>query len=80
MRNGVEIRYKCKCMSCEANLSVPFRRRGEDIVEWMETCVQRAIYLDHRQRSPLCLATALEYAKIPAPDSAPFIGGKPELN
>lgn len=77
----IEVRYKCACMPVEASIMVPFRRpKEEDVVQWMQNCMGLAIYLDHRQRSPSCRATAMEYAKVPAPENAPFIGGKPEVN
>lgn len=72
--NGFEVRYKCTCMKEEVSLRVPFRKDGEDIVEWMANCVQTALYLDHRKRSPLCMRTAMEYAKMPVPENTPFIG------
>jgi hypothetical protein len=76
----IELRYKCHCMPAEVSLKVRFRRADEDIIEWMEGVVRHAIGADHRRRSPIYRATAMEYAKIPAPENAPFIGGKPELN
>lgn len=76
----IKVVYKCACMNKEASVDVPFRRADEDIHAWFENCVQQAIFLDHRKRSPLCRATATEYVKIPAPESAPFIGAKPQVN
>lgn len=75
----VVIAYKCACMPVEASITVRYRRTDEDVTEWMEM-VQAALGVDHQLRSPLCMRTAVEYAKIPAPENAPFIGGKPELH
>lgn len=76
----MKILYKCACMGAEAEIDVPFRRAGEDVVDWMQNCVQLAIYLDHRTRAPSCVATAMEYAKIPVDERADGIGGPPTLN
>lgn len=73
------ILYKCHCMAAEAAVEVAERRDGEDILDWMQH-VQMAIGVDHRKRSVLCMATALEYAKIPVPEGSPAIGVKPRLN
>lgn len=78
--DALTILYKCKCMATEAEVTVPHRKPNESIDAWMIGCVQSSIYLDHRRRSPSCAAVEMEYAKVPAPESAPFIGGKPELN
>jgi hypothetical protein len=75
----IDITYKCRCMSAEATFQVRNRVEGEDIATWMYD-VQRKMGEDHTKRSPLCLATKVEYAKIPAPENAPFIGGQPKLN
>lgn len=80
MLNKIEVRYKCSCMKEEAKVLVPYRRDDENVIEWMDRCVQPSLYLDHRERSPLCKAETMEYAKLPAPENAPYIGGKPEVN
>ncbi len=72
--NGFEVRYKCSCMGAEVSIFVPFRNEGEDIRDWMANCVQAALYVDHRKRSPFCAKTTMEYAKILMPESSPFIG------
>lgn len=77
---AVEIVYKCHCMSKEASIGVPFRRPSENVVEWMQSCVSTAIYLDHRRRASDCRAAAMEYAKIQVPENAPSIGARPEVN
>ena len=75
----MDIFYKCKCMREEATVAVPDRRDDEDIGDWMGK-VALAIAADHQLRSTLCAATSMEYAKIPLPENALFIGGKPKLD
>lgn len=70
----VEVKYKCVCMKEEITLSVLSRRTDEDVVEWMQICVQPTIYLDHRARSPQCRANSMEYAKIHLPSDSEFVG------
>lgn len=77
---GVPVIYKCKCMKEEATVNVPFRRADEDIGKWVQGTMGMAIYLDHRTRSPNCRMTAMEYAKLPVPDNAPYLGGEPKVN
>jgi hypothetical protein len=76
---SVEVIYKCRCMSAEATIQVRHREPGEEITDWMAE-VQQEMGRDHSRRSPLCIATTVEYAKIPMPENVQFIGGKPELN
>lgn len=75
----MEVRYKCRCMLTETSIRVPFRRLGEDVVQYMQTVIQPAVYLDHRQRSPSCREEKMEYAKIPSPENAPFLCGEPSV-
>lgn len=75
----IQIPYKCACMPAEAIVEVRYRNQGEDMLAYMEIVVG-TIGADHRKRSPLCQAQAMEYAKLPAPENAPFIGGKPIVN
>lgn len=75
----VGVVYKCTCMISEATVQVPFRRDDQDVAAWMEVVTAR-LAADHRSRSPLCRLTTMEYAKVPAPESAPFLGGKPQLH
>lgn len=75
----MEIFYKCVCMKEETKCTVPLRQEGEDIGKWMHK-VGIAISADHQIRIPICNATAMEYAKIPLPENAPFIGAKGKLN
>lgn len=76
----IEVRYKCICLLSEVSVRVPYRREADDVVRWMEDVVAAAISRDHHQRQPLCTQTKMEYVKIPAPENAPFIGGKPEMH
>lgn len=59
-------------MTSESVVHVPERHSADDIVYWVEQVVGQAISTDHRARSPLCQATKMEYAKIPA--DGEFIG------
>jgi hypothetical protein len=67
-------------MNADASFSVRARKAEEDVVAWMENCVLPALGQHHMGRSPFCRANAVEYLKIPAPENAPFIGGKPVLH
>ncbi len=77
---SVAVRYQCRCMIAEVVVEVPYRGAGQDVVEWVEEVVGGAVTRDHAARSPLCTATATEYVKIPAPENAPYIGGRPVTN
>lgn len=57
--------YKCRCQEDEVCIAVPERRRGSDLMMWMEM-VQHCIGVDHRGLSPMCDADAMEYCKIPS--------------
>lgn len=72
------VHYKCHCMAAEANLEVPERPAGADLIAWMEI-VRACLGLDHAARSPSCPAAAVEYLKIPTDEHAPGIGMKPPL-
>lgn len=75
-----EVIYKCRCMATERTLNVRNREPDEDITDYMEDVVRREITDDHRMQSPICMAPALEYAKLPMPENAPGVGMKPKLN
>lgn len=60
----MKIFYKCRCIAAEVEIVVPDRLPGSDIADWMGA-VQACLGMDHRARSPRCMASALEYAKIP---------------
>jgi hypothetical protein len=55
------------------------RQEVEDILAWMHK-VGIAISADHQIRNPICKATSMEYAKIPTPENAPYIGAKGKLD
>ena len=76
----IEVRYRCRCMDAEVGVSVRSRTSAEDVVFWVEQVVGHAIARDHRARSPACRHEKMEYAKIPVPENAPFLGGEPRLN
>lgn len=73
----MQILYKCRCMKAEASIDVPDRQPDGDLLEWMEL-VTHAIGVDHRGRSALCMATQMEYAKIPYEGGQ--VGTKPTVN
>lgn len=75
----MEILYKCKCMPAEVPVAVPEREKGQDLGPWMNK-VGVAILADHQLRSPMCGEDKMEYAKIPMPENAPFLGAKPKLD
>jgi hypothetical protein len=75
----ITITYKCRCMTKEETFDVRNRAEGEDVRTWMHD-LQRAMADAHTKRSPLCMATKVEYAKIPHPENADGIGMLPKLN
>jgi hypothetical protein len=64
MTRWIDIRYKCRCLDVEVSFQMRERQPDEEIVVYMEH-VQRAIGVDHTNRSPQCTAAAMEYAKVP---------------
>lgn len=80
MREYLEVRYKCVCMETEVAVRLPFRAADRDVVDWMREDVGAAISADHRARSPTCARRTMAYVKIPNPESAPHIGGRPEVH
>ena len=73
----MEIVYTCSCTREEITVTVPYRVGGTDILAWMGV-IQRCIGYDHSARSPTCLKTTVEYAKIPIVDHAAPVGEKPK--
>jgi len=67
MSRWIDVIYKCKCFQKEIAFPLRERERTEDIEDFMNR-VTYAIAADHLKRSPLCQATTMEYAKIPAAD------------
>lgn len=63
-RRWIEIRYKCRCLPEEVSFQMRERVQHEEILEFMNH-VQQAIAVDHNNRSPLCMAREMEYAKVP---------------
>ncbi len=59
------IPYKCRCMAEEAQVFVRDRGKDQDVVDWVERTVGKALAADHRSRSPLCRADKTDYIKIP---------------
>lgn len=72
----MRITWKCKCMAMEAELDVPDRRPYTQITDWM-AIVGQCISFDHKELSPECTETSVEYVKVPLEEGAP-IGGKAE--
>ena len=75
----IKVAYKCRCMQHEAEVEVPERPPGSDLMIWMGV-MRSTLGMDHAYRSPGCIATELEYAKIPVAEGAEGIGEKPRLN
>lgn len=67
----VEMIYRCRCMDKEAILQMRERGKREDIVDYMRA-VQSELAIDHARRSPLCVAPATEYLKLPIEAGAPI--------
>lgn len=76
----MKVMFKCRCMAAEAEITVRDRAAAEDIIDWMEDEVRPAVGRYHQQNSPQCTSTVAEYLKVPLPENAPFIGGKPVTN
>jgi hypothetical protein len=71
----IEIIYKCVCMADEVKLDVPARRGPSvDVTLWVEDVVGVKVGEDHRQRSPRCLSTKMEFLKIPLPRDTGYVG------
>ncbi len=60
----MDIFYKCECMAKEAKLTVPDRQPLGDLSQWLDA-IRVCLHMDHSARSPLCLATASDYVKLP---------------
>lgn len=65
----MDVIYKCHCMKDEVTITVQDRHPDGDLGDWM-TLAQHAIGVDHRARSPVCAAKAVEYVKIPYEEGA----------
>ena len=75
----MNVTYKCRCMPAERTIPVTTRVEGGGIGEWMEAVVVPAVSYDHRNRNPLCRATALEYLRMPVEEGSE-IGTQPTRN
>ena len=58
----MNVTYKCRCMAKEIEIAVPDRKDDEDVIHWVGVTVWTALFEDHKERSPLCLAEKVEYA------------------
>lgn len=67
----IEVKYKCACMSTEAEVMVRERAPGEDAPAWLQSAVVPEISRDHRRRSPLCVAAKVDHLLIPIQDDVP---------
>lgn len=74
------ISYTCRCLVDHVDVPVRDRASGEDIADWMANVVIEQLAIDHRKRSPTCTSDRLDEVRIPMPENAPFIGGKPRLD
>lgn len=76
MRNLKRVIYRCGCMTADVELYIIARDPRRDVGEWIGGPVIASITYDHRSRSPLCQAAALEYLKIPTDEDVP-LGANP---
>jgi hypothetical protein len=76
----MDVYYKCVCMGEEAMVWVPDRKDDQEVTDWVANTVGMALSTDHRNRSPLCMRTTMEYAKIPMDDGSKGIGYRPTPN
>lgn len=72
----IDVRYTCgTCPVANAKVTVREREPKEDVVEWVERVVGKAVSVDHWRRSPYCTATSVRELKIPVPPGEnPYIG------
>lgn len=68
------VHWKCRCMPAEAQVQVPDRNDDEDVVDWVQGPVARAISIAHLRINPDCRETRMEMVKIPLEDEAKGIG------
>lgn len=74
-----KVHYKCACMESEATVNVRHREDGDGVEVWFEE-VRQAVSDDHRARSRWCCQSKMEYVKLPLPENADHLGGKPKLH
>lgn len=75
--DGVWVVYRCQCFEGKRQVLVPYRKEGEDVLDWTITCVQGSVTLDHRFRSPTCDVVKADYIEIPMEQGVDRIGFKP---
>ena len=73
----MNVLYRCRCMAEDASVWVPDRKDGQDVVDWVEQTVGRALAADHRARSPLCASEKVEHVSIPLPPGTEHLGQRP---
>jgi hypothetical protein len=59
-------------MPAEATVMVRERIASENVTDWLEAIARPSIISAHTATSPLCLATEMEYLKIPIDDNFPI--------
>lgn len=75
----VKVLYKCECLRAEAEVEVPQRPHGGELMLWMGV-LTAMIAMDHGTRSPRCRSVVMEYVKIPVTEGADCLGEAPRLN
>jgi hypothetical protein len=76
----IEVRYLCRCMVEEAVLQVRPRRKGEDLIEWINEGLGPVLFADHKRRSPQCPSTKTEYCKFEVPENTQGVRFPPRLD
>lgn len=74
------LKYKCRCMGAEREISVPARPENGDLILWLEHVVGGTILVYHRAEKPNCQAVEMEYVKIPVDEDAEGLGMKPHMS
>ena len=75
MIDTITCRYSCSlCGDERVSFEVPIRKTDQDILDWMETCVNPALTKEHGRRSPDCHPETMSRLMIPAPSGSPKIG------
>ena len=71
----ITVKYSCNlCGVTKAEVAVPVRHPGEDVVKWVEQIVGCNIKSDHTRRSPHCKATNVQNLMIPL-NGREMVGG-----
>lgn len=71
MTDGFECRYRCRCG--ERSFRVRYRRKGEDLIAWMEGVVRPGMTEAHARLSPLCASPHADLM-MPVSEGAAGIG------